>query len=697
MGELAVIPDNDDETAPADDDADLTRILAAFDAVACAEQEERSAALEDRRFVTIAGAQWDGDWGDQFENSLKVEIDKTAQGVERIIDQYKSNRVIVNFREVDKGASAETAETLNGMFRADFYRSHGPEVFDNAFEEGASGGYGGFRLTNEYVDDYDPEDERQHISFEAITDADQSLFFGPSKLYNKADAPWGLLITAHTEAAFRDRWPDAQFTSWPEGFPKPVYDWFTPDVTRVAEYYEVEEKSANCRYFEHLATGETRKEFDLTGAESAAIVREGWKILRVRKVKRRRIAKWVLSGCEVLEPKKYIAGDQIPLVPYFGKRRVVDGVERVRGHVRKAKDPQRVYNSQIAKLTEQAALAPQERPIFTPEQVAGHEQSWAEANINRSPYQLINPILGPDGAPLPAGPIGKIEPPTLNPVMAALIQITANDIAELTNSDDAASETKSNVSADAMDIAATRIDDKAAGYIDNMKQSVQRAGEIWLAMAREVYWEEGREVETIDTEGQTPGTATLAEPYTDPDTKSYSIRNDIATGRYRVISDVAEATTTRRDKTVRTLNAIGQAVAAYDPELAQACTLTALLNMDGEGMDDLQAWGRKKGLASGLVKPSEQEQREMDEAAQNQQPDPQAALLLAMAKEKEALAGKAGQDTELSAAKVEETKAKTVETLAKAHATHEGAQEQKRQGVFGRLSSIFQPKPKAGA
>jgi hypothetical protein len=126
-------------------------------------------------------------------------------------------------------------------------------------------------------------------------------------------------------------------------------------------------KSARrCRTFEHKLTGETRKEWvDLTGADKQLLT-EGWTLIAARKVKRRRIAKWVLSGMEVLEAKRYIAGDQIPVVPVYGKRRVVDGVERVRGHVRKAKDPHRVYNAQISKLTEQASLAPNERPIFTP-------------------------------------------------------------------------------------------------------------------------------------------------------------------------------------------------------------------------------------------------------------------------------------------------------------------------------------------
>jgi hypothetical protein len=325
-------------------------------------------------------------------------------------------------------------------------------------------------------------------------------------------------------------------------------------VVRVAEYYEVEEVTETLRTYEHRLTGETEKVWakDQERGDHTQRLTEGWKVLSTREVKRRKVSKTELSGAEELKAKRYIAGDQIPVVPVYGKRRFVDGVERVRGHVRKAKDPQRVYNSQISKLTEQASLAPAERPIVTTSQIAGHEESWARSNIERHPYALINPSIGANGEEVPTGPVGKIEPPQLSPVMGALIQQTSADIAELTTSNDQAAEVKSNVSADAMDLAATRIDDKAFTYLDNNRQSMQRAGEIYLAMAREVYVEEEREVETMDAEGKTPGVATLAEPHTD-EKGNYSIRNDIAAGKYKVVSDITEATTTRRDKTVRTL------------------------------------------------------------------------------------------------------------------------------------------------
>ena len=53
-----------------------------------------------------------------------------------------------------------------------------------------------------------------------------------------------------------------------------------------------------------------------------------------------------------------------------------------------------------------------------------------------------------------------------------------------------------------MDIAATRKDTKSAIYLDNMRQSVQREGEIYLGMAKEIYFEPGRIVETMTEEGE---------------------------------------------------------------------------------------------------------------------------------------------------------------------------------------------------
>jgi hypothetical protein len=681
-------PDTEQPTTR--DAAVLDRALRNFDSVVTAVQEERALALRDRRFCTIAGAQWEGDWAEQWQNSVMVEVNKTAQGVEKIIGDYRANRITVNFRGVGKGADEETADTLDGMFRADVYNSKGQQAFDNAFEEAVQGGIGAFRLVNEWDDELDPENDSQRLFFKAIVDADQSVFFdGNAKLYDKSDAMWCIVITAMSRSAFERAHPDkySGASPWPDGLWKAYYDWYTPDVVKVGEYYEVQEREGVLRIFRHRLTGEERREWaaDLDAEALQDMAAEGWREVRTRRAKRRIVQKWTLSGADVLKGPQRIAGECIPVVPVYGKRWFVDNMERSCGHVRRAVDPQRIYNAQISKLTETASLSPIERPIFHPEQMAGHSQSWADANINRAPYALINPMIDPTtGQNIPAGPIGKVEPPQLQPVLAALIQITANDIAELTSADDGADEAKANISAEAMDIAATRTDAKTAIYMDNFRQSMQRCGEIYASMARDVYVEEGREVETMSDDGQL-GTAVLSEGVTD-ERGRYRIRNDLVRGKYKVISDVTEATATRRDKTVKTLLNVAQVSAATDPELSAAALNTALVNMDGEGMGDLQDWIRQRLVSQGIIKPTPEEAEQLAAAAEEeQQPDPQSAALIAVAEKESALAKKAVADTAQSVAKTALTEAQTEKTRAEAA---DGGVE-KRINIIDRVRGMF--------
>lgn len=672
-----------DEDVANDTDDVFELALARFGDITSAQQEERALNLRDRRFATIAGAQWESEWDQQWQNSIKVEVNKTALGAERIIADYRENRIITNFRGVDKGADEDTAETMNGMFRADFYRSNGKQVTDNAFEEAILGGIGAWALTTSYVDPYDPEDDRQQIDFDMIPDADQTVFWDmDARLLDKSDAKFAFRLNAMSYSAYEAAYDDDP-ASWPTDLLKTHYDWYTPEVVYVAKYYVIEEKKQKLYVLSHKATGEEQRIWaaDIEDDDLADMQTQGWTLERTRSIPRRRIRMYVMSANGILGPKKgqVIAGDCIPIIPVYGKRWFVDNMERTRGHVRLAVDPQRIYNAQVSKLTETASLAPMEVPILTPSQVQGHSAAWASANIDRAPYRLVNPDLDPvSGQPLPLGPVQMLAPPQLPPVLAALLQLTASDIADLTASDDGADETKSNVSAEAMDIAASRTDKRSYTYIDNMRQAMQRCGEVWYGMAQEVYIEDLREVETVGENGE-QGTVILQEPKTDPKTGEFYYANDITQGRYKVISDVTEATATRRDKTVKTCLNAAQIASTADPTLANAFMVTAFLNMDGEGMNDLQAWLRKQALQSGLVQPTDEEKKEMAEAAQQNPPQPspedqkaqaETEVLSAQVQKEQSLAVKAQADTELS-------KAQAVKALADAHQTHtEAAQTQ---------------------
>lgn len=650
------------------------RAIRRVDDVIKSQQVVRASALQARRFVSIPGAQWEGPWGEQFENSLRVEINKTARGHKKIILDYLANRIIPTFRNVGSDADEHTANTIAGLHRADSYHFKTQQARDNAFREASAGGFGAYRLTTAYADPYDRDSDDQRINpAMVIVDADQRVFFDPnSVLYDKSDARWGAVLIAMSPEAFAEDYPDASPQSMPDAVWKTHYEWFHPKQIVIAEYYERQEVKETLWTFTHSITGEVQKWWnsEISKEDQDDLIASGFEQVGRRRT-RVRVRKYIMSGAEILSDEGFIAGCEIPIVPVYGNWEYIDGMERFTGHVQMAMDPARAYNAQITKLVETAALSPIEKPIFDPEQMPPNLQDlWARGHIDRHPYALAKALRNENGEIVQAGPIGKVEPPQLPPVIAGLVQIMASDIAELTNADDGADEVKANTSAEAMDIAATRIDAKSGIYIDNMRQSVQREGEIYLSMARDVYARKGRVVETMGDDGS-DGEETLQEGFVAPN-GAYQIRNDLSKGKYKVIADVTEATSTLRDRTVRRMQATAQvAVQAQDMELAQACLATAIANMDGEGITELKDWNRKRMLQIGLATPSEDEKREMAQAAQEkaqQPPDPAAQAMEAQAAALEADAQLKQQQAVKAAADTEAAKAKTVLTLAQAHA-----------------------------
>lgn len=628
----------------------------------------RAEALTARRFVSIPGAMWDGPWGEQFENSIRVEIPKIKRGLRKIETDFRENRIEPDFRPAGGMSDDTTADTLDGLHRADASHFKSSQARDNAFIEAIRGGFGAYRLTNELEDPLDKDNDQQRINpGMVIVDADQRVFFdGNSKLYDKSDARFAFVITAKTKDAFEEDHPDADCSDFDDQqlHHWSFYDWYRPDVIKVCEYYEVEEVSQKLLVLRQEISGIEERYWADEISEEELAEREvlGWSVTEQRRT-RRRVHKYLLSGREVLEDQGNIAGSRIPIVPVYGTREWVDDQERFAGYVGPNMDAQRLYNAKVSKLAEIDALAPRETPIFDPEQISGNlPDMWARANVDRLPYLLANAMRDAEGNIVQAGPIGYVKPPELPPVTSGLLQIANNDLTE--DDRDGASEVRANTSADAMDIAAARVDAKSGIFLDNMRQSVQCEGEIYLGMAAEVYVEPGREVETMDEDGG-DGKAVLGEQYTDGK-GAFLTRNDFANGRYKVVASVSEATATRRDKAARRcLNMAQIAITAQDIEGAQIAIGMAVMNTDGEGISQYQEYYRKRLVQLGVMEPNEDEKAAMEEDAQNAEPDPTAVAMMAQAQELEASAllktkqaDKAVADTALSEARVVETMAK---------------------------------------
>ena len=643
-----------------------------FDDIQGAVRDERLQCLQDRRFATIAGATWEGPLGAQFENKPKFEVNKIALAITRIINEYRNNRVTVDFISKDGTDATNLADTCNKLYRADEQDSTAAEAYDNAFDEAVTGGFGAWRLRAYYEDEEDDENEYQRIRIEPIYDADSSVFFDlNAKRQDKADAKRCFVLTSMTPDAYREAYNDDP-ASWPKEIHQFEFDWSTPDVIYVAEYYRVEHKSEVVRVFEAIDGTEeryTESDFENDPELEVTLSAIGSVEVRQKKVKRKKVRKYILSGGKVLEDAGYIAGNCIPIVPVYGKRWFIDNIERCMGVVRFAKDPQRLKNMQLSKLGEISALSSVEKPLMLPEQVAGHQVMWAEDNLKNYPYLLLNPITGADGSQQAAGPVGYTKSPQIPPAMAALLQVTEADIADILGNQQNGDKIVSNISGKAVEMVQQRLDMQAFLYMNNHSKGVQRGGEIWLSMARDIYVESRRRMKGIGVQSEVESIE-IMRPALDRNGEVV-MENDLSQAKFDVVATLGPSSSSQRSATVRSL--LGMLQLTQDPQTQQVLLAMAFQNMEGEGISDVRAYFRKQMVQLGVMEPTPEEAEQMAAAAQNAPPDPNAVFVEAAAEKAMAEADKARADAVKTGAETALTEAKTLETLAKVGGEVEGA------------------------
>lgn len=606
-----------------------------FDRAHSPQEDVRAKCVEATRFARVPGGQWEGataagtKLNDHFEKYPKFEINKVASELNRIISEYRNNRITVKFRPGDKEASEDLADKLNGLFRADYEETDGGEACDNAFDDAATGGFGCFRLTTNLVNELDPMDDRQRISIEPIYDPSRSVWFDPdAKKYDKSDAEWAFCMYSLSVDKYK-----AEYNKDPATLDAGIdrswdYDWFNADVVYIAKYYEVRKESVDVVSFQNPFTSEVvtydSDQLEQVGDELAEI---GFVEVARRSIKRRRVYVSVVDGDGFLEKAQRIPGEHIPLIPVYGKRWFINDIERVEGHIAKAMDAQRLYNLQVSMLADSAAQDPGSVPIVGKQQIKGLEKHWENRNRKRPAFLPLNETVDKQGNIIaPAAQVGYTQPQPLNQAMAALLQQTSSDIQEVTGASQAMQQMPSNIAKETVNSLMHRSDMASFIYLDNMAKSLKRAGEVWLSMAREVYGSD-RQVRVVNEDG-TDDIALMSVTVRDNQTGEIVAMNDLSTGRYDVTVDVGPSYTARRDATVSVLTNLLAGMLPQDPMRAVVQGII-LDNMDGEGLDEFKEYNRRQLLTQGVVKPRNTEEEQIVAQAQQQAQQPDAELVAA--------------------------------------------------------------------
>jgi hypothetical protein len=652
----------DEETEKAPDSQEFRKIHAKarrqFDTIITKEQNEREQCREDRRFYAVSGAQWEDHYGEQFENKPRLEGSKISNSVTKIFSAFRKNPVSAKFLPRDGIDNQELSDLCAGLFRSDEADSTAQEAYDNAFEEGVSGGIGGFRLTTVYEDEEDDEDDRQRIVWEPIYDADQSMFFDPNaKRYDKSDSEYAFLLTPYSREAYEEEFDDNP-ASWPDALLKEGnFDWVVDDCVWVAEYFVVEREEKEVIRFRD-AMGEVHKyeKEELNERIQIELSSLGAIEVGTKTITKRRIRKYTMSGGKVLTRPQYLAGKMIPIVPYYGKRLVIDNIERCSGQVRIAKDAQRLFNMQLSQLADIASRSSYKKPIFFQEQIEGHEGTWQSDAVENYAYLVINMIEDASGQAVPAGAAGFTSPPEIPPAMAALYEVSSGLVPELLGNEDGGEEIVSNIGKETVEQIHARMDMRTFIYVANFARSVMRCAQIWLSMAQDIYTDEGRRMKTVTEDNET-NSVVIGQKET-----------DISKAKLQVTTTVAPASATRKAATVR--NMMNMAKISEDPEVKTVIGLIAAMNAEGEGTEALRKFARTKLVALGIVKPTEEEQAELEDAQakEGEQSDPQAVYLQAEAEKAKAQAEEARARTEKMRIDAKKTDAEILKIFAEMEA-----------------------------
>jgi len=155
---------------------------------------------------------------------------------------------------------------------------------------------------------------------------------------------------------------------------------------------------------------------------------------------------------------------------------------------------------------------------------------------------------------------------------------------------------------------------------------------------------------------------TMRQPMVDAKTGEQYIANDLEDAKFDVWVDVGPSSSSKRSATVRALT--GMASISDDPEQRGVLTAAAIMQMDGEGLQDIRDFFRRKLVRMGVIKPTDEEREELAAEAQGRGPDPQAQYLQAAAEQAVADAAKKRADTIETIASADLKRAQTAKTIA---------------------------------
>lgn len=612
-------------------------------------ESSTSATREEASDMLVFGriSQWDDDIGADVQTEFRGTFDIIKSRRNRIIAELWSNPVDITFKPKD-GAEPEAADTLTGMYRTDMLRSE--EAIETALQDQVDCGFGAFRYVTEYESQFDDMNNYQRINAEPISEANNVVYWDSNaKRKDKSDARWCCILTTFTEKGWErfceENDIDYEANKEPASFKTPnrTDSWFwrsKQDEVKIGEFYHKTKKRERVLMYED-PLGQVKAVYQreikdvIDEMEDAGFVKIGEKMKERWVVK-----KYIVSGEKIIKVGgkdfQRIAGEHIPVVPIYGDWSRVEGREIWRGIYHDAQDPQRLHNFMMSYLADIVAKGPKQKPIFYPGQIHGYEYMYSAAGADENfPYMLQNEISPETRQPYPTGPVGYLQPPVLPQAGSALLEMTRRSVDDVTGGSLNQEQMMSGAVTEGQ-IRATQSAQNLETFLfqNNFQLAIKQAGRVYASMAAELY-DVPRPAVVTQPDGS-ESEVMVMEAVFDEETGEEVVINDITRGAFEVYADVGPSFQTHRDEAKAQMQELFTALAGT-PE-GQMALYTYFTLQTGPETKHLRDYGRKQLILTGIMEPETEEEEQMLAQAQEQQGQPDANMVLAMAEQMKAQA-----------------------------------------------------------
>jgi len=506
----------------------------------------------------------------QLEGRPILTINKLPGFADKIVNDTRMNELSIKISPSSLTATPDLAEIYNGLIKAIENDSDADVAYQTALEGAVYSGFGYFRINTSFIEETSFD---QEIVFDRIKN-NMSVFLDPSRnKHDGSDCKWAFVTEMISRAEYKIRYPKlADVVPITTDSSDEQRYWQSDDRVRVAEYWvkepkkklllllddnrtvdgsewaevlpQLKQEERPIHFIPPTEEGGQPVQVDGPAPEGSGfpedVLNRVPQVIKQRVVKSHKVVQYFIDGEKVISGPHDWAGYYIPIIPVWGKEVTIDERTVLRGVIRNAKDPQRMYSYFRTAATETVALAPKAPYIITAEQVEGYEAEWDGANKANRSYLTYNHIAGV------AVPQRQVVSQT------AIAEITESNISSdemkaTTSIFDASLGAKSNETS-GVAIRGRQSQSEVANYTfpDNLRRAKKFAGKVLIDLIPRIY-DTYRQVAIINPEDDREF-VTINQVVEDKATGGVVIINDLTQGKYAVTVQTGPSFATQREE-----------------------------------------------------------------------------------------------------------------------------------------------------